>query len=480
MAYLFEFRVFFWNSYLFYRMFFYKAKDASRSARLLVVFYYRMETFMEYTTQMDAARKGIITKELLRVAEKENMEPEELRGYVAEGKAIIPANKKHTCIDPSGIGSMLKTKINVNLGTSRDWTDLDMEMEKVKNAVDMGAEAIMDLSSFGKTQEFRRKLTSECPAVIGTVPIYDAVVYYHKALKEITAKEWIDVVRMHAEDGVDFMTIHCGINKETAKRFKTNKRLTNIVSRGGSIIFAWMEMTGEENPFYEYYDEILDICREYDVTMSLGDACRPGCLKDASDISQIQELITLGELTSRAWEKDVQVMVEGPGHMPLDQIAANMKIQQTICKGAPFYVLGPLVTDIAPGYDHITAAIGGAIAATYGASFLCYVTPAEHLRLPDVNDVKEGIIASKIAAHAADIAKGIKGARDWDDAMSTARKKLDWEEMFNLAIDPQKARDYRASAKPEKEDTCSMCGNFCAVKNMNRILDGEIVSIYDE
>ena len=435
---------------------------------------------MEYTTQMDAARKGIITKELLRVAEKENMEPEELRGYVAEGKAIIPANKKHRCIDPSGIGSMLKTKINVNLGTSRDWTDLDMEMEKVKNAVDMGAEAIMDLSSFGNTQEFRRKLTSECPAVIGTVPIYDAVVYYHKALKEITAREWIDVVRMHAEDGVDFMTIHCGINKETAKRFKTNKRLTNIVSRGGSIIFAWMEMTGEENPFYEYYDEILDICREYDVTMSLGDACRPGCLKDASDISQIQELITLGELTTRAWEKDVQVMVEGPGHMPLDQIAANMKIQQTICKGAPFYVLGPLVTDIAPGYDHITAAIGGAIAATYGASFLCYVTPAEHLRLPDVNDVKEGIIASKIAAHAADIAKGIKGARDWDDAMSTARKKLDWEEMFNLAIDPQKARDYRASAKPEKEDTCSMCGNFCAVKNMNRILDGEIVSIYDE
>ncbi len=355
-----------------------------------------------------------------------------------------------------------------------------MEMEKVKSAVELGAEAIMDLSSFGDTQKFRRKLTSECPAVIGTVPIYDAVVYYHKALKEITAREWIDVVRMHAEDGVDFMTIHCGINKETAGRFKRNKRLTNIVSRGGSIIFAWMEMTGEENPFYEYYDEILDICREYDVTMSLGDACRPGCLKDASDISQIEELITLGELTKRAWEKDVQVMVEGPGHMPLDQIAANMKIQQTICQGAPFYVLGPLVTDVAPGYDHITAAIGGAVAAANGASFLCYVTPAEHLRLPDVNDVKEGIMASKIAAHAADIAKGIKGARDWDDEMSTARKKLDWEEMFRLSIDPEKARDYRASAKPEKEDTCSMCGNFCAVKNMNRILDGEIVSIYDE
>lgn len=435
---------------------------------------------MEYSTQMEAARKGIITKELAYVAKNEGMEESELLELVACGKAIIPVNKRHTCIKPSGIGNRLRTKINVNLGTSRDCTDLEMEMEKVKSAVELGAEAIMDLSSFGDTQKFRRKLTSECPAVIGTVPIYDAVVYYHKALKEITAREWIDVVRMHAEDGVDFMTIHCGINKETAGRFKRNKRLTNIVSRGGSIIFAWMEMTGEENPFYEYYDEILDICHEYDVTMSLGDACRPGCLKDASDISQIEELITLGELTKRAWEKDVQVMVEGPGHMPLDQIAANMKIQQTICQGAPFYVLGPLVTDVAPGYDHITAAIGGAVAAANGASFLCYVTPAEHLRLPDVNDVKEGIMASKIAAHAADIAKGIKGARDWDDEMSTARKKLDWEEMFRLSIDPEKARDYRASAKPEKEDTCSMCGNFCAVKNMNRILDGEIVSIYDE
>ncbi len=312
------------------------------------------------------------------------------------------------------------------------------------------------------------------------MPIYDAVVYYHKPLKEITSQEWLDIVKMHAEDGVDFMTIHCGINKETAGKFKRNKRLTNIVSRGGSIIFAWMEMTGEENPFYEHYDEILDICRKYDITMSLGDACRPGCLKDASDISQIEELITLGELTKRAWEKDVQVMVEGPGHMPLDQIAANMKIQQTICQGAPFYVLGPLVTDVAPGYDHITAAIGGAVAAAYGASFLCYVTPAEHLRLPDLEDVKEGIIASRIAAHAADVAKGIKGAVDWDNRMSEARKKLDWEGMFELSIDPEKARRYRASAKPEKEDTCSMCGNFCAVKNMNRILDGEIVNIYDE
>ena len=435
---------------------------------------------MSYTTQMDAARQGIITPQMEAVAEKEQINVRELQALMAQGKAVIPANKLHTCLEPNAIGSMLKTKINVNLGTSRDWKDLDMELEKVNDAVKMGAESIMDLSSFGDTQKFRRKLTAQCPAIIGTVPIYDAVVYYHKPLKEITSKEWIDIVEMHAKDGVDFMTIHVGINKATAGRFKKNKRLTNIVSRGGSIIFAWMEMTGEENPFYEHYDNILDICREYDVTLSLGDACRPGCIADAGDISQIEELVTLGELTKRAWEKDVQVIIEGPGHMALNQIEANMKIQQTICQGAPFYVLGPLVTDIAPGYDHITAAIGGAIAAANGASFLCYVTPAEHLRLPDVNDVKEGIIASKIAAHAADIAKGIKGAADWDRQMSTARKNLDWEEMFRLSIDPEKARRYRAQAKPEKEDTCSMCGNFCAVKNMNRILEGEIVSIYDE
>ena len=435
---------------------------------------------MEYTTQMDAARKGIVTKEMKKVAEKEQFDVKELMALVAEGRVAIPANKNHCCLDPNGIGSMLRTKINVNLGTSRDCRDLDMELDKVNNAVKMGAESIMDLSSWGDTQKFRRKLMAECPAIIGTVPIYDAVVYYHKALKDITTEEWLKIVEMHAQDGVDFMTIHVGINRRTADRFKENKRLMNIVSRGGSIIFAWMEMTGKENPFYEHYDRILDICRKYDVTISLGDACRPGCIDDATDISQIEELVTLGELTRRAWEKDVQVIVEGPGHMPLNQIEANMKIQQTICKGAPFYVLGPLATDIAPGYDHITAAIGGAVAASCGASFLCYVTPAEHLRLPDLNDVKEGIIASKIAAHAADIAKGIRGAADWDRRMSEARKKLDWEKTFELSIDPEKARTYRAAAKPEKEDTCSMCGNFCAVKNMNRILDGEIVSIFDE
>lgn len=432
-----------------------------------------------YTTQMDAARKGILTKELLAVAKKEQMEPEKLVKLVAAGQVVIPANKCHTCLDPNGIGSALRTKINVNLGTSRDLNDLDMELQKVNDAVAMGAESIMDLSSFGDTQKFRRKLTAECPAIIGTVPIYDAVVYYHKPLREITSEEWLQIAEMHAKDGVDFLTIHVGINKNTAERFKKMKRLTNIVSRGGSIIFAWMELTGNENPFYERYDELLDICEEYDVTISLGDACRPGSIEDAGDISQISELVALGELTQRAWNHNVQVMVEGPGHMPLNQIRANMEIQQTVCKGAPFYVLGPLVTDVAPGYDHITSAIGGAIAATYGASFLCYVTPAEHLRLPTLEDVKEGIIASRIAAHAADVAKGLPGAKDWDFEMSEARRNLDWEKQFELAIDPEKARRYRAESKPEKEDTCTMCGKMCAVRNINKILRGEDVDIMD-
>ncbi|MBP1568515.1 MAG: phosphomethylpyrimidine synthase ThiC [Oscillospiraceae bacterium] len=431
-------------------------------------------------TQMEAARKGILTDEMKAVAKKEYMDEGKLMELIAEGKVIIPCNKLHKCITPNGVGSALTTKINVNLGTSRDMASLEEEMKKVKEAVDLGAEAIMDLSSYGDTRKFRKMLTAECPAMIGTVPIYDAVVYYHKALKTITTDEWIDIVRMHAEDGVDFMTIHCGINRNTINKFKNNKRLMNIVSRGGSIIFAWMEMTGNENPFYERFDEILEICREYDVTLSLGDACRPGCIFDGTDPAQIEELITLGELTKRAWEKDVQVMIEGPGHMPMNQIAANMEIQKTLCHGAPFYVLGPIVTDIAPGYDHITSAIGGAIAAQNGAAFLCYVTPAEHLRLPDAKDVKEGIIAARIAAHSADIAKGLPHVTDWDMKMDKARHALDWEGMFDAAIDPEKARAYRESSKPQKEDTCSMCGNFCAVKNVNRILDGEIVTIFDE
>ena len=430
-----------------------------------------------YTTQMDAARKNIITPEMEKVAAKERMTPEEIRALVAEGKVAICANKNHKCLDPQGVGSMLKTKINVNLGVSKDCKDYDIEMKKVMEAVNMGADAIMDLSSHGNTEPFRKKLTSECPVMIGTVPIYDSVIHYQRDLDTLTAKDFIDVVRLHAENGVDFVTLHCGITRKTIDQIKKHKRKMNIVSRGGSLVFAWMTMTGEENPFYEYFDEILDICQEYDVTISLGDACRPGCLADGSDVCQIEELVRLGELTKRAWEKNVQVMVEGPGHMPMDQIAANMKLQSTICSGAPFYVLGPIVTDIAPGYDHIVSAIGGAIAAQNGAAFLCYVTPAEHLALPNLEDVKQGIMASKIAAHAADIAKGVRGAREIDDKMADARRVLDWEAQWECAMDPETAKAIRDDRKPEHEDTCSMCGKFFAVRSMNKALAGEHIDI---
>lgn len=433
-----------------------------------------------YATQMDAARQGIVTPQMRAVAEKEHVDAAWLRDLVAKGQVAIPANVHHTCLSPEGIGAALRTKINVNLGTSRDWSDLDMEMAKVRDAVAMGAESIMDLSSNGDTRVFRRRLTSECPAIIGTVPIYDAVVLYDKALRTITPQEWIDALGMHARDGVDFVTLHCAMNRAQAALLKRTHREMNIVSRGGALMFAWMEMTGHENPFYERFDDVLEICRAHDVTISLGDSCRPGCLADAGDEAQMAELVTLGELVTRAWERDVQVMVEGPGHVPLNQVAAQMHVEQTVCHGAPFYVLGPLVTDVAPGYDHITAAIGGTLAAMSGAAFLCYVTPAEHLRLPDEADVREGIVAFKIAAHAADVAKGIPGARDWDDRMAKARKALDWEAMFAEAIDPEKARRYRAQAAPEQEDTCSMCGNFCAVKNMNNILDGKPVDVIGE
>lgn len=430
-----------------------------------------------YATQMDAARRGIVTPELETVAQKERMTVEELLPLVASGKVVIPANKNHHCLDPEGIGSMLRTKINVNLGVSKDCKDYDVEMEKVNAAVKLGAEAIMDLSSHGDTSPFRKKLTRECAAMIGTVPVYDSVIHYQRDLDSITAQDFIEVVRLHAQEGVDFVTLHCGITRKTIDQIRSHKRKMNIVSRGGSLVFAWMCMTGEENPFYEYYDEILEICREYDVTISLGDACRPGCLADATDVCQIEELVRLGELTKRAWARDVQVMVEGPGHVPLDQVAANMKVQQTICMGAPFYVLGPLVTDIAPGYDHITAAIGGAIAAMNGAAFLCYVTPAEHLALPNVDDVKQGIIASRIAAHAADIAKGVRGAREMDDKMGDARRNLDWEEQWACALDPETAKAIRKARAPEHEDTCSMCGKFCAVRSMNKALSGEHIDI---
>ncbi|MBR5371713.1 MAG: phosphomethylpyrimidine synthase ThiC [Oscillospiraceae bacterium] len=434
----------------------------------------------DYATQMEAAKRGIITPEMQTVAEKELLSPEIIRQRVAEGSVAIPANIRHTSLSAEGIGMGLKTKINVNLGISGDAKDYDLEMQKVDMALRFNAEAIMDLSNYGKTNRFRTELIAKSPAMIGTVPMYDAIGYLEKDLLEITAEDFLRVVRAHAEEGVDFMTIHAGINRRAVEAFRREGRRMNIVSRGGSLLFAWMAMTGNENPFFEYYDQVLDILREYDVTISLGDALRPGCIDDSTDAGQISELIELGNLTKRAWERDVQVMVEGPGHMAMNEIAANMTFQKRICHNAPFYVLGPLVTDIAPGYDHITSAIGGAIAAANGADFLCYVTPAEHLRLPDLSDVKEGIIASKIAAHAADIAKGLPGARDIDNQMAEARHRVDWDEMFKYAIDPDKARAYFESTPPADRHTCSMCGKMCAVRTTNMILEGKEVKFCTE
>ena len=435
---------------------------------------------MQYKTQMEAAKNNVITKEIRLVAEKEKQDPEKIRELVACGKIAIPANINHTTLSAEGIGEGLRTKINVNLGVSGDLADYTKEFEKVKLSIEFGVESIMDLSNYGKTNTFRQQLIEYSPAMIGTVPMYDAIGYLEKDLMDITARDFLKVVEAHARQGVDFMTIHAGINRRAVESFKQSQRITNIVSRGGSLLFAWMEMTGNENPFYEYYDEVLAILYEYDVTISIGDALRPGCIHDSSDAGQIAELIEIGALTKRAWEINVQVLVEGPGHMALNEIAANMTLEKRLCHGAPFYVLGPLVTDIAPGYDHITSAIGGAVAAANGADFLCYVTPAEHLRLPDLNDVKEGIVASKIAAHAADIAKGVPGAREIDNKMSDARRRIDWEEMFSYAIDGKKAREYFESAPPADKHSCSMCGKMCAMRTTNKILNGEKVEFCSE
>lgn len=434
---------------------------------------------MNYTTQMDAAKKGIITKEMEMVAKKEGKAPDYIREKVAKGIIAIPANKNHKSLSYEGIGEGLRTKINVNLGISKDCCDYEKELEKVKVALDMKAESIMDLSNYGKTEGMRKRVIEMSTAMIGTVPMYDALGYHDKDLKDITVDEFFEVIEKHGRDGVDFITVHAGLNREAVETVKRNKRLTNVVSRGGSLLFAWMELNKCENPFFEYYDRLLDICAKYDMTLSLGDALRPGSINDSTDPSQIKELITLGELTKRAWDKNVQVIIEGPGHMPINEIKANMILQKKLCYGAPFYVLGPLVTDIAPGYDHITSAIGGAIAASFGANFLCYVTPAEHLRLPNLDDMKEGIIACKIAAHAADIAKGIEGAKEWDKKMSKARADINWEEMFNLAIDSEKARAYRESSKPHDEESCTMCGKMCSMRTMKKILNGENLKIND-
>ena len=430
-------------------------------------------------TQMDYARAGQITPQMKEVAEREHREPEYIRERVADGRIAIPANIVHIKkgMRAFGVGEGLSTKVNVNLGISGDKADAAEEWKKVKIAEDLGADAIMDLSNSGKTRKFRQQLIDETPLMVGTVPMYDAIGYMEKPLVKLTKDDLLATVRAHAEDGVDFVTIHAGINRSVIKTFKETGRLMNIVSRGGSLLFGWMEVTGNENPFYEYFDELLEICHEYDVTISLGDSCRPGCLYDSNDATETAEMIELGKLCKRAWAAGVQVMVEGPGHMALDEIAANMKLQKRLCHNAPFYVLGPLVTDIGVGYDHITAAIGGAISASSGADFLCYVTPAEHLCLPNAQDVLDGLMATKIAAHAADIAKKVPHARDMDDKMGQARRKLDWDAMWKCALDPVTGKKRYEESPAATEGTCTMCGKMCAVRTVNKVFEGTTIDL---
>lgn len=437
------------------------------------------QTEPKLVTQIDFARAGQITPQMKEVAEREHRDPEYIRERVADGRIAIPANIVHIKkgMRAFGVGEGLSTKVNVNLGISGDKADAAEEWKKVKIAEDFGADAIMDLSNSGKTRQFRQQLIDETPLMVGTVPMYDAIGYMEKPLVKLTKDDLLEVVRAHAEDGVDFMTIHCGINKSVTKTFKETGRLMNIVSRGGSLLFGWMEVTGNENPFYEYFDELLEICHEYDVTISLGDSCRPGCLYDSNDATETAEMIELGKLCKRAWAAGVQVMVEGPGHMALDEIAANMKLQKRLCHNAPFYVLGPLVTDIGVGYDHITAAIGGAISASSGADFLCYVTPAEHLCLPDAQDVLDGLMATKIAAHAADIAKKVPHARDMDDKMGQARRKLDWDAMWKCALDPVTGKKRYEESPAATEGTCTMCGKMCAVRTVNKVFEGTTIDL---
>jgi phosphomethylpyrimidine synthase len=421
---------------------------------------------------MDAAKKGILTSQMEQVLENEAISKADLMENVARGHIAIPANRNHLNLTAAGGGQGLKTKINVNLGVSKDVCSFDAEMNKAKLALEYKADAVMDLSVSGDTEGFRKRLVGEIPVMIGTVPIYDTLTRTGKPTQEITIEDWFETVDIHARNGIDFITIHAGLTRKCATSIRTNPRLCGIVSRGGAILFEWMEKTGNENPFYEHFDRLLEVCEAHDVCISLGDGLRPGAIKDSTDAPQIEELITLGELTKRAWARNVQVMIEGPGHVPLHEVEMNMKLQKKLCHNAPFYVLGPLVTDIAPGYDHITSAIGGALAAMHGADFLCYVTPAEHLRLPTADDVKEGIMASKIAAHAGDLAKGIKGVEELDHKMSEARGKLDWDGQFDCAIDPEKAREYRKSSQPSgsDKDVCTMCGDFCAVKRVGDLL----------
>ena len=431
-------------------------------------------------TQIEAARRGEITPQIEQVAKDEFRDPEFVREGVAAGRIAIPANINHRNLHAHGVGAGLRTKVNVNLGISGDIQDAPQEWEKVAIAEKYGADAIMDLSNSGKTRVFRRQLIEKTSLMVGTVPMYDAIGYLDTPLVKLTGDDLLSVLQAHAEDGVDFMTIHAGFNRRVLDTFMETGRLTNIVSRGGSLLFGWMMTTEKENPFYERFDDLLEICRKYDVTISLGDACRGGSTYDATDASEVAELIELGKLTKRAWDAGVQVVVEGPGHMALDEVAANMKLEKRLCHDAPFYVLGPLVTDIAPGYDHITAAIGGAVAASSGADWLCYVTPAEHLKLPDVNDVREGLVATRIAAHAADIAKGVPHARDVDNKMSAARRRVDWDGMWECALDPERAQEILAQAPPSEDGTCTMCGKMCAARTVNRIMEGLTIDLGED
>ena len=428
-------------------------------------------------TQILEAKAGRITPAMAKVAEKEGVDPEFIAEGLIKGTIAIPANVNHTNLDPVGIGAGLKTKVNANIGTSQQFPEIDKELIKLKVAVEAGADAVMDLSTGGDIDSCRKRIVQECNVCLGTVPVYQAMVesrVNYGNLIDMSAEDLFKVIEKQAEDGVDFVTVHCGVTTEVVHRLRREGRITDIVSRGGAFLAGWMLHHERENPLYEQYDRLLELALKYDLTLSLGDGLRPGCLADATDRSQVQELIILGELVDRAWAQGVQVLVEGPGHVPLDQIQANILLQKRLCKGAPFYVLGPLVTDVAPGYDHITAAIGGAIAAWAGADFLCYVTPAEHLGLPSEQDVREGVIASRIAGHAADIVKGVKGARAWDDTMARARKSLDWETQLRLAIDPVKATAVRKEKNPGDIKECTMCGEFCAMKVIGQYLGTNI------
>jgi phosphomethylpyrimidine synthase len=426
-------------------------------------------------TQLEYARQGTITDKMKEAAANEGVAPEFIRAGIAAGNIVICHNIKHANGRPLAVGKGLRTKVNANIGSSSDDVDINKELEKARVAVACGADALMDLSTGGPVDEIRRAVIAETDACIGSVPLYqaalDTVRKKGKAIVDMTVEDIFAGVVKHAEDGVDFITVHCGVTMSTVERMKNEGRLMDVVSRGGAFTIEWMTYNGRENPLYEYFDRLVEIARDYDMVLSLGDGFRPGCLADATDRAQIHELIILGELTQRAQAAGVQVMIEGPGHMPLNQIEANILLQKRLCHGAPFYVLGPLVTDIAPGYDHITCAIGGALAAAAGADFLCYVTPSEHLRLPDVQDVKEGVIAARIAAHAADIAKGVNGAMDKDIRMAKCRKKLDWEGQFALSLDPEKARRLRSESGVSEHGACTMCGEFCAYKVMDDAME---------